>query len=129
MSYREPSNEYFERILQLSEDFRFNANPYSAWDHAVDRVKNLTNLNEVPKGLEHVVFRIALGEYLETASLGGLIPSEAVPALVKQITEGDTTVTFAVSEGATGTALLKQLIDDLKNGYMDEIYRYRRLLW
>lgn len=121
--------EYSEYLGQIERVLGYAGNPNYAWDFAVNRVRNLTNLSEVPKGLEPVVVRMAVGEYLEQLSLGGLVPGEAVSALVKQITEGDTTVSFAAPESSSPQQLLVALIDRLKNGYMDEIYRYRRLLW
>ena len=118
-----------ETALGLSGDTAREARAAYALSTAQARVKNLTNLAELPEGLDHVVIRIAAGEYLDMAFLGGLVNTDAVPALVKQITEGDTTVSFAAPDGASGTQLLGSLINGLKNGYMDEIYRYRRLLW
>lgn len=120
---------YIARInaaLGLQED---SARANYALASAIGRVKNLTNLSGLPEGLDHVVIRIAAGEYLDMIFLGGLVNTAAVPALVKEIREGDATVTFAASDGASGPQLLAALIDGLKNGYKDEIYRYRRLLW
>ena len=51
-------------------------------------------------------------------------------AAVKQITEGDTSVTFAVGEGSqTPEQRLDRLIAGLLEGRKDELYRYRRFVW
>lgn len=126
------SDEYAAYIARINEKLGLDtdsARADFALSAAISRVKNLTNLDTLPEGLDYVVIRVAAGEYLDLLFLGGLVPSDAIPALVKQITEGDTTVTFAVSDGSSGASLLHSLTDALRNGYMDEIYRYRRLVW
>ena len=123
---------YIGRIdtaLGLTQDSAREARAACALSTAIARVKNLTNLTDLPEGLDHVVIRVAAGEYLDMAFLGGLVPGESLPSLVKELKEGDTTVSFAVSDGASGAQQLSRIVDGLKNGYMDEIYRYRRLLW
>ena len=77
------------------------------------RIKNLSNLSEIPEGLESLAVSMAVGEYL-----------------VKSIQEGDTNITFALGEGSsTPEQRLNSLIDYLINGRIGEIYRYRRLVW
>lgn len=51
-------------------------------------------------------------------------------AAVKQIQEGDTSVTFAAGEGSqTPEQRLDSLIDRLTAGREKELVRYRRLIW
>lgn len=98
---------------------------------AEQRVKNLTNLQEIPEGLEPLATRMAAGEYLALLKgCGQLEGFRLEEAAVKQIQEGDTNVVFAVGEGSlTPEQRLDRLIDLLQNGYTQEIYRYRRLVW
>lgn len=98
--------------------------------NAVWRVKNETNLTQLPEGLENVAVSIAAGEYLKWKKNTGQLKSFDLQAAVKQIQEGDTTISFAVGEGSlTPEQRLDQLIDSLINGRMRELYRYRRLAW
>ena len=94
------------------------------------RIKNLTNLQEVPEGLESMAVSMAVGEYLNMKKANGQLEGFDLEAAVKQIQEGDTNTVFAVGEGSsTPEQRLNSLIDYLINGRIGEIYRYRRLVW
>ena len=94
------------------------------------RIKNLTNLREVPEGLESMAVSMAVGEYLNMKKANGQLEGFDLEAAVKQIQEGDTNVSFAIGEGSlTPEQRLNSLIDYLINGRIGEIYRYRRLVW
>lgn len=102
-------------------------------DNARWKIKNLTNLSDIPKGLEGVVVGIAVGEYLRVKKAAGQLDMEGLnltEAVVKSLQEGDTNVSYAVGEGSqTPEQRLDGLIDYLTNGRTGEIYRYRRLAW
>lgn len=94
------------------------------------RIKNLTNLQAVPEGLESMAVSMAVGEYLNMKKANGQLEGFDLEAAVKQIQEGDTNISFAVGEGSlTPEQRLNSLIDYLINGRIGEIYRYRRLVW
>ena len=95
------------------------------------RIKNLTNLSEIPEGLESLAVSMAVGEYLNMKKCSGQLEGfDLDAAAVKSIQEGDTNITFALGEGSsTPEQRLNSLIDYLINGRIDEIYRYRRLVW
>lgn len=94
------------------------------------RIKNLTNLQAIPEGLESMAVFMAVGEYLNMKKATGNLEGFDLEAAVKQIQEGDTNISFAVGEGSsTPEQRLNSLIDYLINGRIGEIYRYRRLLW
>lgn len=94
------------------------------------RVKNETNLKEIPEGLESVAVYMAVGEYLNMKKVSGQLEGFDLEAAVKQIQEGDTNTVFAIGEGSlTPEQRLNGLIDYLINGRSDELYRFRRLVW
>lgn len=94
------------------------------------RIKNLTNLQEVPEGLESMAVSMVVGEYLNMKKANGQLEGFDLEAAVKQIQEGDTNTVFAVGDGnSTPEQRLDSLINFLTNGRMDEIYRYRKLVW
>ena len=95
------------------------------------RIKNLSNLSEIPEGLESLAVSMAVGEYLNMKKCSGQLEGfDLDAAAVKSIQEGDTNITFALSEGSsTPEQRLNSLIDYLINGRIGEIYRYRRLVW
>ena len=95
------------------------------------RIKNLSNLSEIPERLESLAVSMAVGEYLNMKKCSGQLEGfDLDAAAMKSIQEGDTNITFALGEGSsTPEQRLNSLIDYLINGRIGEIYRYRRLVW
>ena len=95
------------------------------------RIKNLSNLSEIPEGLESLAVSMAVGEYLNMKKCSGQLEGfDLDAAAVKSIQEGDTNITFALGEGSsTPEQRLNSLIDYLITGRIGEIDRYRRLVW
>jgi len=94
------------------------------------RVQNETNRKDMPEGLVSVAVYMAVGEYLNMKKANGQLEGFDLEAAVKQIQEGDTNISFAVGDGnSTPEQRLDSLINFLINGRMDEIYRYRKLVW
>lgn len=95
------------------------------------RIKNLTNLQEVPEGLVGLAVQMAAGEFLSMLKGSGQLEGfELEEAAIKQIQEGDTNTVFSVGGGSyTPEQRLNSLIDFLINGRVGEIYRYRKMVW
>lgn len=95
------------------------------------RIKNLTNLQEVPEGLVGLAVQMAAGEFLSMMKGSGQLEGfELEEAAIKQIQEGDTNTVFSVGDGSyTPEQRLNSLIDFLINGRVGEIYRYRKMVW
>ena len=95
------------------------------------RIKNLTNLQEVPEGLIGLAVQMAAGEFLSMLKGSGQLEGfELEEAAIKQIQEGDTNTVFSVGDGSyTPEQRLDSLIDFLINGRAHEIYRYRTMVW
>lgn len=101
-----------------------------ATGRASERLLNLTNQQKIPEGLCGAAAEMAVGEYLGMMKNLGQLDGFDLEAAVKQITEGDTSVTFAVGEGSqTPEQRLDRLIAGLLEGRKDELYRYRRFVW
>lgn len=94
-------------------------------------VRNFCNLPEdgvIPdEALEILIDRIC-GEYLlsKRNAAAGLAGAEN-SAAVKQVTEGDVSVTYA--EGTSPAERLDKLIDRLINGGERGLVRFRRIRW
>ena len=95
------------------------------------RIKNLTNLQEVPEGLVGLAVQMAAGEFLSMLKGSGQLEGfELEEAAIKQGQEGDTNTVFSVGDGSyTPEQRLDSLIDFLINGRVGEIYRYRKMVW
>lgn len=94
------------------------------------RIKNLSNLSEIPEGLESLAVSMAVGEYLNMKKVSGQLEGFDLDAAIKQIQEGDTNTVFAIGDGSsTPEQRLDALISYLINGRTREFYRFRRLVW
>ena len=101
-------------------------------DSVTESILNETNQDELPEGLVNLAAEMVVGKYLQSLKAAGSEKLSAInlDAAVKQIEEGDTSVTFAVGEGSqTPEQRLDDLISRLCDGRRGEIYKYRRLLW
>ncbi len=99
---------------------------------AENTIKNECNISSVPEGLINIAIDMAVGEFLMAKKafapddIAGLDLSTAV----KQIQEGDTSITFAAGEGSlTAEQRLDNLINYLLTYGKGEFVHYRRLLW
>lgn len=93
-----------------------------------ERVCNGINRPEIPDGLRHV----AAGEYLAFCKNAGRLDMDGLDldAAVKQLTEGDTSTTYAVGEGSlTPEQRLEALIGRLCRDRTAEFLRYRKFVW
>ena len=93
-----------------------------------ERIKNLTNLPEVPDGLTQAAVRMAAGEYLRLKKASGDLDGFDYSAAVKTIQEGDTSVTFA-DGNRSPEERFDELCAWLTTLPTGEIYKYRRLVW
>lgn len=94
-------------------------------------IKNEINGADVPEGLEHVAVDMAAGEFLLAKKT--LAPDDLALDLttaVKEIKEGDTSVSFSIGEGSlTPEQRLAAFINYLLNYGKAEFASYRRLKW
>lgn len=89
---------------------------------------NLSEDSEIPDGLCEILTDRICGEFLllKRGSLRGLGVSED-SAAVKQIAEGDVSVTYA--EGTSPAERLDKLIERLLNSGERELVRFRKIRW
>ena len=95
-------------------------------------IKNETNCQDVPEGLEHIAIDMAVGEFLlgkKTFAPDDLSTIDLSVA-VKDIKEGDTTISFGTGESTqTPEQRLTTYINYLLNYGKAEFSSYRRLKW
>lgn len=95
-------------------------------------IKNETNWQDVPEGLEHIAIDMAAGEFLlgKKTFAPDDITGLDLTGVVKDIKEGDTTVSFGTGEGTmTPEQRLTTYINYLLNYGKAEFSSYRRLKW
>lgn len=103
-------------------------------DFAIQKTKDSIctrcNIAAVPEALRAVAVDMAAGEFLLNKKASGQLTDFDLDAPAKQIKEGDTSVTFAIGEGAmTPEQRLDALIKQLLTGRAGELAAYRRLTW
>lgn len=97
---------------------------------AEDNIKGLTNQEAVPQELHRIWADMAAGLFLaDKKAVGALDGCYDFSAPTKSITEGDTSVTYALSDAATAEARFDELIRRLIKPEKSLIARYRRLIW
>lgn len=93
-------------VKQRLESFGYVTTPADDWplsfciDKVQTHIKNSCNVSEVPEGLRSVAVDMACGEFLFGKKQSGQGVGIDFEAVVKSITEGDTTVTFDAPSGA-----------------------------
>ena len=89
-------------------------------------IKNECNVSAIPKGLWYIAVDMVCGEFLMMKKGSGQLNGLDVDAAVRQIQEGDTSVTYAIpDEQITLDWLIKHLMTDGQEQFL----KFRRLAW
>ena len=122
-----------EKRLKSLGFFEFDINLgliYYIVDKVKNSVKNKCNIGEIPNELHHIVVDMICGEFLLLKKNSGQLKNFDVEAAVKQVQEGDTSVTFAIGDGSlTPEQRLDRLISFLMTNGSDQFVTFRRLKW
>lgn len=101
-------------------------------DKVRETIKNETNQQDIPEGLEHIAVDMTVGEFLfskKTFAPDDLANFDLNYA-VKQLQTGDTNTVFSVGEGSqTPEQRLNNFINYLMTYGISEFSAYRRLRW
>lgn len=95
-----------------------------------NHIKNNCNIIAIPAGLYQIAVDMAVGEFLLNKKSIGQLTGFNVESAIKQIQEGDTSVTFAIGDGdSTPEKRLDILISHLLNNGKDDFASYRCIKW
>lgn len=89
-------------------------------------IRNECNVAEIPDGLHSIAVDMVCGEFLSMKKGTGQLPEFNVESAIKSIKEGDTQITYAVSDTANS---LDWLINYLMNYGKSQFIKYRRFAW
>jgi len=93
-------------------------------------IKNNCNVDIVPEGLHQIAVDMSVGEFLLSKKSTGQLTGFNLEAAIKQIQEGDTTVTFAFGDGdSTPEKRLDYLISYLLSYGKGSFASYRCIKW
>jgi hypothetical protein len=101
-------------------------------DKVVNTIKNACNVKTIPEGLYQVAVDMVCGEFLLAKKGSGALQGfemDLAQAVLKQVQEGDTNVTFGVESSLSPEQRLNAAIDYLINYGKNQFVTYRRLKW
>jgi len=93
-------------------------------------IKNNCNIDTIPEGLHQIAVDMSVGEFLLNKKSTGQLTGIDLEAAIKQIQEGDTSVTFAYGDGdSTPEKRLDNLISHLLSYGKGSFASYRCIQW
>ena len=103
-------------------------------DYELEKITNYTlnycNITTVPTIIKHRLIDRVCGEFLYYKKNSGELEGFNYDAVIKQIKEGDTSITYAVGQGEdTPENRFDAFVKQLERGYDKWITPYRRLRW
>lgn len=96
-----------------------------------EHIKNSCNVSSIPEGLHYTAIDMICGEFLfALKQIGKLNETFDLEMAVKQIQEGDTSITFSIGDGSqTPEQRLNNLISYLMNNGEGDFVCYRKIRW
>jgi len=125
-----------ERICERLSSFGYDALEDDTWtltfvlEKVEQRICNICNVSQVPHELLWVATDLVVSEFLlAKKATGGEDCFDLSPA-VKQVQEGDTSVTYAFGDGSlTPEARLDAALREMARVSEDELTAWRRMKW
>lgn len=90
-------------------------------------IKHFCNISTVPDCLEWVMIDMVCGDFLLTKNSTGQLTSMQIAAVVKKLTEGDTTVEYNATTDREAT--FNAYLDKMVNGHTSDLIAHRKLRW
>lgn len=125
-----------EEITERLASFNYTVTEADSWtltfliQKVENHIKNITNLSTIPEGLANVAVDMVVGEFLLNKKSMGNLAGFDLETAVKQIQEGDTSITYAIGEGSnTPEQRLDALIAHLMDYGKNELLSYRCIKW
>ena len=93
-------------------------------------VKNYCNITEIPTILDYRIIDRVCSEFLNYKKNSGSLEGFNYDAVIKQIKEGDTTISYAVGQGEdTPENRFDSFVKSLERGFDKWCTPHRRLRW
>lgn len=125
-----------EDVTKRLESFGYEVTEADAWmiEFLIQKIENSIkadcNINTIPEELHEIAVDMVVGEFLLNKKSRGQLEGFDLEAAVKQIHEGDTSVTFAIGDGSkTPEERLDELILYLMNYGKGKFAAYRCIKW
>lgn len=130
------SEKFIEAILKRLGSFGYTLKEDDSWaicfavQKVENHIKNSCNVTSIPEELFHIAVDKVCGEYLFAKKQTGkleLSDLDLSGGAIKQISEGDTTVSFA--DGASDEEKFNTLVNFLINQGEGELVCFRKIKW
>lgn len=96
----------------------------------INYVKNYCNITEIPGILDYRITDRVCSEFLNYKKNSGNLEGFNYDAVIKQIKEGDTTISYAVGQGEdTPENRFDSFVKSLERGFDKWITPHRKLRW
>lgn len=125
-----------EDVTKRLESFGYEVTEADDWmiEFLIQKIENSIkadcNINTIPEELHEIAVDMVVGEFLLNKKSRGQLEGFDLEAAVKQIHEGDTSVTFAIGDGSkTPEERLDELILYLMNYGKGKFAAYRCIKW
>lgn len=125
-----------EDVKMRLESFGYTVTDADSWilnfivQKVENHIKNECNISSIPDGLYDIAVDMVVGEFLLSKKSTGQLTGFDLSAAIKQIEEGDTSITYAIGSGdSTPEQRLDALISYLMNNGKNEFVSYRRVKW
>jgi hypothetical protein len=122
----------YEDVIERLKSLGYEVNELDDWllrfeiNAVTQTIKNECNVTEVPDGLHFVAVDMICGKFLFAKKGSGQLDGFDVEAAAKSIKEGDTQVTYAISDTSI---TLDGLIGTLISAGKSQFTTYRRFAW
>ena len=129
------SENFCEAVLKRLVSFGYYLEENDGWaisfamQKIENNIKNSCNTTKIPDGLFHVAVDMVCGEFLFTKKQTGTLELDNIDfdGAIKQISEGDTTVSFA--DGVSDEDKFNQFLNYLMHHKEGDFVCYRKLKW
>jgi len=125
-----------EDVIKRLESFGYEVTEADNWiiEFLIQKIENSIkadcNINTIPEELHEIAVDMVVSEFLLNKKSRGQLEGFDLEAAVKQIHEGDTSVTFAIGDGSkTPEERLDELILYLMNYGKGKFATYRCIKW
>jgi hypothetical protein len=125
-----------ENVKERLASFDYQVTEADSWiltfliQKVENHIKNICNLSMIPEELLNIAVDMVVGEFLFNKKSTGNLAGFNLEIAIKQIQEGDTSITYAIGEGdLTPEKRLDLLIDYLMNRGKNELLSYRCIKW
>jgi len=125
-----------EDVTKRLESFGYEVTEADNWmiEFLIQKIENSIkadcNINTIPEELHEIAVDMVVGEFLLNKKSREQLEGFDLEAAVKQIHEGDTSVTFAIGDGSkTPEERLDELILYLMNYGKGKFAAYRCIKW